>query len=54
MGGRESQRSSVETFVPLKRQGTPEEIAPMFVYLISDKSSYVTAQHMVLDGGLSS
>lgn len=54
MGGRELQRSSVETFVPLKRQGTPEEIAPMFVYLISDKSSYVTAQHMVLDGGLSS
>ena len=27
MGGREAQRRSVDTFVPLKRQGTPDEIA---------------------------
>ena len=38
MGGRDAQRQSVETFVPLKRQGTPADIAPMFVHLISDES----------------
>jgi dihydroanticapsin dehydrogenase len=54
MGGREAQRQSVETFVPLKRQGTPADIAPMFVYLISDESAYVTAQAITIDGGLTS
>lgn len=54
MGGREAQRQSVETFVPLKRQGTPSDVAPMFVYLISDESAYVTAQSIMIDGGLTS
>lgn len=54
MGGREAQRQSVEAFVPLKRQGTPADIAPMFVYLISDESLYTTAQAIKIDGGLTS
>ena len=54
MGGRDAQRQSVETFVPLKRQGTPADIAPMFVHLISDESSYTTAQAIMIDGGLTS
>lgn len=54
MGGREAQRQSVETFVPLKRQGTAADVAPMFVYLMSDESRYVTAQSMMIDGGLTS
>ena len=54
MGGAAAQKASVETYVPLKRQGTAQEIAPMFVYLMSDESSYVTAQRFVIDGGLSS
>ena len=41
----------VQSGVPLGRQGTPEEVAPMFVYLISDESSYVTSQSLVIDGG---
>jgi dihydroanticapsin dehydrogenase len=54
MGGREAQRRSVETHVPLQRQGTPADIAPMFVYLMSDESAYVTAQSIMIDGGLTS
>jgi dihydroanticapsin dehydrogenase len=54
MGGPAAQKASVEAYVPLKRQGKPSEIAPMFVYLMSDESSYVTAQQFVIDGGLSS
>lgn len=37
---------------PMKRAGQPYEIAPLFVYLASDDSSYVTGQVMHINGGL--
>ena len=37
---------------PLGRYGTPEEIAPAFVYLASEESNYVTGQVLSVDGGL--
>lgn len=37
---------------PLGRYGTPEEIAPAFVYLASQESNYVTGQVLCVDGGL--
>jgi len=51
MGGREQQGVKVSTMVPLGRQGKPAEIAPLFVFLASDESSYVTAQSLLADGG---
>ncbi len=51
MGGRAQQEEMVQQTVPLKRQGTPEEIAPGILYLASDASSYVTGQELVVDGG---
>lgn len=44
----------VETFggdVPLKRPGQPEEIAPSYVFLASDDSSYMTGQVLHPNGG---
>jgi 3-oxoacyl-[acyl-carrier protein] reductase len=38
--------------IPLRRLGTPEEVADMVVFLASDASSYVTAQTMNVNGGL--
>lgn len=38
---------------PLKRYGRPEDIAYLAVYLLSDASSWVTGQGMVIDGGIS-
>lgn len=38
---------------PLKRYGTPQDIAYACVYLLSDASSWMTGQDMVLDGGVS-
>lgn len=36
---------------PLRRSAEPEEIAPAFLYLVSDESSYVTGQVLSVDGG---
>ncbi|WP_116134744.1 SDR family NAD(P)-dependent oxidoreductase [Tropicimonas sp. IMCC34043] len=52
MGGREAQARAVEIMVPMGRQATPEEVAPMYVYLLSDEASYVTAQALSVDGGV--
>jgi NAD(P)-dependent dehydrogenase (short-subunit alcohol dehydrogenase family) len=39
---------------PLKRNGVPEEIARMALYLASDEASYVNGQAIAVDGGLTS
>lgn len=52
LGGRANQDRLVEQTVPLGRQGTPEEIAPGIVFLVSDNSSYMTGQVMSMDGGV--
>lgn len=52
MHGKDRLETFVQATVPLRRQGNPQEIAPIFVYLASDESSYVTGQTMVIDGGL--
>jgi 3alpha(or 20beta)-hydroxysteroid dehydrogenase len=37
--------------IPLGRGGTPGDIAPLVVYLISDESSYVSGAEISVDGG---
>lgn len=44
----------VETFgqsTPMKRAGQPEEVAPCFVFLASDDSSYISGQVLHPNGG---
>lgn len=38
--------------IPMRRLGTPEEIAEGVVWLCSDASSFVTGHALVMDGGL--
>ena len=38
--------------IPLKRGGTPEDIANACVFLASDMSAYVTGQTLNVDGGM--
>jgi 3(or 17)beta-hydroxysteroid dehydrogenase len=38
--------------IPLKRRGTPEEMARAMVYFASDDSRYCIGSEIMLDGGL--
>lgn len=38
---------------PTKRYGKPEEVADLVSYLLSDKSTYINAQVIAIDGGQS-
>lgn len=38
--------------VPLKRMGTPEEVAEVVNFLLSDSASYITGQTINVNGGL--
>lgn len=42
---------TLESDCPMKRAGEPYEIAPIFVYLASDDSSYTTGQVFHINGG---
>lgn len=41
-----------EVRIPLDRQGTPWEVAYAALFLMSDESSYMIGQSLVIDGGL--
>ncbi len=43
--------SSLLQNIPLHRQGIPEEVAKVVLFLASPDSSYITGQSIVIDGG---
>lgn len=48
----EEEREAMALSVPLKRIGTPEEVAGTVAYLVSDAAAYVTGQAISPNGGL--
>ena len=40
-----------DSYVPRQKQGTPEEIANVAVFLSSDESSFINAADIFVDGG---
>ena len=51
MGGRSEIESYVRKKVPMGRWASVEEIAESVLFLVSDRSSYMTGQILVVDGG---
>lgn len=51
LGGPEAVALAVAAGIPLGRMGTAEEVAAMVAYLASDEASFVTGQHMSINGG---
>jgi len=45
-------KKNIVTAVPMKRMGSPDEIAKVVSFLASDDSSYVTGIELFVDGGL--
>lgn len=45
-------REGIGTVVPLRREGTAEDVAKLVLFLASDDSSYCTGAEFVIDGGL--
>jgi 3-oxoacyl-[acyl-carrier protein] reductase len=50
----ESINRILETKVPLKKFGTPEDIGSMVAFLLSNKASFITGACIVIDGGQTS
>ncbi|MGN1145498.1 MAG: 3-oxoacyl-[acyl-carrier-protein] reductase [Acetatifactor sp.] len=45
-------KEAVLSQIPLKRAGSPKDIAEMVAFLASDKASYITGQVISVDGGM--
>lgn len=48
----EAAKELVLSQIPLKRAGTPKDIAETVAFLASDKASYITGQVISVDGGM--
>ena len=44
--------AAVENLIPMKRRGTPEEVAHATAFLASDKASYISGQILNVNGGM--
>ncbi|GAA3667193.1 hypothetical protein GCM10023081_02520 [Arthrobacter ginkgonis] len=43
----------IAAHIPLKRIGSPEEVAKSALFLASDEASYITGANLMVDGGWS-
>lgn len=45
-------RKATVSGIPLKREGTPEDVAGAVLYLVSDLASYLTGESIEINGGM--
>lgn len=49
---KELNQDELKQLIPMKRFGTPEEVAEVVAFLLSDASSYITGEVISINGGL--
>ncbi len=52
MGNAAFSKEDVATMVPMKRAGTPDEVADLIGFLASPRAAYITGQIISINGGL--
>ena len=45
-------REALAELVPLRRLGTPDDVAACVAFLFSEEAGYITAQVLGIDGGM--
>jgi len=45
-------KETIDAMVPMKRAGTPEEVAALVVFLASDQAGYISGQVISINGGM--
>ena len=51
--GRDAERARIERLIPLRRTGTPDEVAAATLFLASDEAGFCAASVLTMDGGRS-
>ena len=52
LGGRKALEHAISNIVPMGRFATAEEIAEVILFMVSDRSSYMTGQTINVNGGM--
>lgn len=50
-GMAQEMRDQIAHMTPLRRNGTPEDVADAILYLASNQASFVTGAYLTVDGG---
>jgi 3-oxoacyl-[acyl-carrier protein] reductase len=46
------QKETMASVIPMKRLGTPEDVANAVAFLLSEDASYITGQVLSVNGGM--